>query len=409
MSTSNTTPERYIGLDIHKHYFVAVGLTEDLETVLGPHRVQINRLEGWAKAHLTSNDAVAVEMTTNTWQTYDVLLPIVHSVTVVHPPHVKLITRAQVKTDRLAALNLAKLHAKGLLPGIWVPDKEVRELRALIAQRRKMVKLASISKNRLHAVLHRHHLSLPEGRDPFSEEQRDWWLRLPVSTAEKVCLISDLDTLIFAQKQVKLLEKCLIELGAKDERLVYLLQLTGISLITAMTLLAGIGPIERFPSEKQLVGYAGLGARVHDSGQTIRTGRITKSGRRDIRAAIVETAWVAVMHDPHWKVEFDRLQKHLHRNKAIVAIARKMLVVVWHVLTKREAYRFADPCMVARKMLKHAYTLGKANRPAGQTTAQYVRNQLDLLGIGRELDSVTWGKVKKPIPLPPSSFLVNSG
>jgi hypothetical protein len=252
-------------------------------------------------------------------------------------------------------------------------------------------------------------LSLPEGRDPFSEEQREWWLRLPVSTAEKVCLISDLDTLIFAQKQVKLLEKCLAELGAKDERLVYLLQLTGISLITAMTLLAGIGHIERFPTDKQLVGYAGLGARVHDSGQTTRTGRITKAGRRDIRAAMVETAWVAVKHDPHWKAQFERLQKHLPRNKAIVAIARKLLVVVWHVLTKRAAYRFADPRMVARKMLKHAYTLGQANRPAGQSTAQYARNQLDLLGIGRELDSVTWGKVKKPIPLPPSSLLLKSG
>jgi transposase len=409
MSPSPTTPKRFIGLDIHKHYFVAVGLTEDLETVLEPQRVQMNRLEKWAKKHLTSEDAVAVEMTTNTWQTYDELLPIVHSVTVVHPPHVKLITRAQVMNDRLAAINLAKLHAKGLLPGIWVPTQEVRELRALVAQRKKMVRLAATSKNRLHAVLHRHHLSLPEQADPFSDAQRGWWLTLPLSTAEKICLISDLDTLIFAQKQVKLLENSLVELGAQDDRLVYLIQLTGVSLITAMTLLAGIGFIERFPSAKQLVGYAGLGARVHDSGQTTRTGRITKSGRRDIRAAMVETAWVAVKHDPHWKAEFKRLQKHLHHNKAIVAIARKLLVVVWHVLSKRQAYRFADPHMVARKLLQHAYRLGKDNRPQGQTTVQYVRTQLDLLKIGEGLVRISWGKVKNPIPLPPSSLLMESG
>jgi hypothetical protein len=112
MSPTNTIPKRYIGLDIHKHYFVAVGLTADLETVLGPQRVQMNRLEQWANKHLNDADAVVVEMTTNTWQVYDDLLPIVHSVTVVHPPHVKLITRAQVITDRLAALNLAKVSSK---------------------------------------------------------------------------------------------------------------------------------------------------------------------------------------------------------------------------------------------------------------------------------------------------------
>lgn len=404
MSASSTTPKRFIGLDIHKHYFVAIGLTEGLETVLGPQRVQMNRLEKWAQKHLTAEDAVAVEMTTNTWQVHDELLPIVYSVTVVHPPHVKLITRAQVMNDRLAAHNLARLHAKGLLPGIWVPDDEVRDLRALVAQRRKMVRLAAISKNRLHAVLHRHHLSLPENVDPFAQEQRDWWIALPLSSAEKVCVISDLDTLSFAQGQIKMLENSLVELGGQDDRLVYLVQLTGISLIGAMTLLAAIGPIERFSSDKQLVGYAGLGARIHDSGQTTRTGRITKAGRRDLRAAMVESAWVAVRHDPHWKAEFERLQKHLPRNKAIVAIARKLLVVVWHVLSKRQAYRFADPEMVARKLFQHAYRLGKHNRPKGQTTAQYVRCQLDRLGIGQNMEKVSWGKAKDRLSLPPSSL-----
>ncbi len=84
----------------------------------------------------------------------------------VHPPHVALIVRAQVKTDTRAALAQAQLHAKGLLPAVWVPPVPVREQRATVAQRAKFTRLATQAKNRLHAALHRHHRLLPEG-DPF--------------------------------------------------------------------------------------------------------------------------------------------------------------------------------------------------------------------------------------------------
>jgi transposase len=73
-----------------------------------------------------------------------------------HPPHVALITRSQVMTDKIAASILTRLLAKGLLVGIWVPPQEIRELRGLVAQRQKMTRLATQAKNRLHAVIQRH-------------------------------------------------------------------------------------------------------------------------------------------------------------------------------------------------------------------------------------------------------------
>jgi transposase len=76
----------------------------------------------------------------------------------------------------------------------------------------------------------------------------------------------------------------------------------------------------------------GLGTRVHDSGMTTRTGKITKAGRRDLRVALVEAAHVVANSHPHWKAELARLEPRLGRNRAIVAIARKLLVTVWHVL-----------------------------------------------------------------------------
>lgn len=142
---------------------------------------------------------------------------------------------------------------------------------------------------------------------------------------------------------------------------------------------------------------------THDSGQTHRQGRITKAGRRDIRAAMVEAAQTACRLHPHWQAELARLEPRLGRNKAIVAIARKLLVAVWHVLTKECGDRFAKAEAIARKLAKYAYTIGKDNRPSRQTVAKYVRGQLDRLGIGVEMDAIRWKS--KRIDLPPSRLI----
>ena len=149
---------------------------------------------------------------------YDDLLPHVASVTVVHPPHVALIVRAQVKTDRKAALALAQLHAAGLLPGIWVPPVAVRELRALIAQRAKMSKLVTQAKNRLQSLLHRYHILPPEGLELYAPDVRAWWLLLPLTPLEKVRVQCDLDTLAFAKGQVTRLEQAIAEQAAARRR-----------------------------------------------------------------------------------------------------------------------------------------------------------------------------------------------
>src|SRR5688572_29246070 len=177
--------KRYIGLDVHKHYLVALGVDEDLNVVLPARRVELSHLESWMKKSLSRQDEVVLEMTTNTWQLYDELCAYAGSVLVVHPPHVALITRSQVMNDKIAASILARLLAKGLLVGIWIPPQEIRELRGLVAQRKKMTGLATQAKNRLHAVLQRHHLVPPEG-NLFHAAQQRWWLALPLGPLEKV-------------------------------------------------------------------------------------------------------------------------------------------------------------------------------------------------------------------------------
>ena len=216
-------------------------------------------------------------------------------------------------------------------------------------------------------------------------------------------MVSDLDTLEFARKQVEQIEACLKQKSAQDERIPLLIQLPGVTMLTAMTILAAIGDVTRFPTSKKLVGYAGLGTHVHDSGMTHSSGRITKAGRRDLRRAMVNAANHAVEHHPHWKAELGRLEPHLGRSKAIVSIARKLLVAVWHVLTEQVADRFADPQNVARSFLNHAYKVHVRNLPKEQSAAAFAREQLDRLGLGKDLQKISRGS--KLIQLPPSRLL----
>jgi transposase len=406
--------KRYIGLDVHKHYLIALGVDEDLNVVLPARRVELSHLESWMKKILTHQDTVVLEMTTNTWQLYDELCVYAGSVLVVHPPHVALITRSQVMNDKIAASILARLLAKGLLVGVWVPPQEIRELRGLVAQRKKMTNMATQAKNRLHAVLQRHHLSPPQG-NPFGATNQEWWQSLPIGKLEKLNLQSDLETLQFAERQVNRMTEIMEGMAAEQQPIGRLLHLAGFGVVTAVTVWAAIGDIQRFTEPRYLVGYAGLGTKVHDSGMTTRTGKITKAGRRDLRTVLIEAAQVVANSHPHWKAEFARLEPRLGHNtpalaggarEAIVAIARKLLVAVWYILAQRKTDRFAQPEAIAQKFLKFAYQLGKENRPPGQSAAQFVRQRLDALQLGQELTSVAWGS-KKPIPLPPSTNKVS--
>jgi transposase len=233
--------QRWIGLDIHKAYFVAVGVNAEKDVVLGPHKILNEQLETWMEKHLQVTDAVVMEMTTNTYIFHDTLVGHVGSVIAVHPPNVLLVTGVRVKTDKKAAQTLAQLHAVGMLSGVWIPPVEVRELRAVIAQRAKMVRLATQAKNRLNAMLHKTHRKRP--LQAFKPEGRAWWVSLPLTT---------LETLAFAEKQVKDIEEVLSQEAAKDKRVPLLTQLPGVAMLTALTILAAIGPIERFKDAKHL-------------------------------------------------------------------------------------------------------------------------------------------------------------
>jgi hypothetical protein len=187
---------------------------------------------------------------------------------------------------------------------------------------------------------------------------------------------------------------------ASDQRIPLLIQIPGVALLTAVTILAAVGTITRFPDPSHLVGYAGLGARVHASGERYTTGGITKAGRRDLRSAMVTAANIAAMHHPYWKKELERLEVRLGRSRAVVAIARKLLITVWHIMRREVVDKHHDPRDIACSLFKLAYAVKVRNLPDKQSAIQFTRNQMDRLGIGADIETIPWGT--KNVKLPPS-------
>lgn len=381
--------ERFVALDVHKHYVMVAALDTAQQVVLAPRKLSLERFVEWAPAHLQPTDQVVLEATTNAWTLYDLLAPLVQEVKIAHPLFVKLISSARVKTDTRDTLHLARLLAAGLIPEVWVPPAPVRDLRVLVAHRQRLVRGRTQAANRLHSVLHAHQIAPPPGR-LGQAGQAVWWDQLALSSIERLRVQQDLTLLQTAEHLILEVDAELARLSTQDpwkELTPFLMHLPGFAVVTSMTVLAAIGDITRFPSAKKLVGYSGLGASVHASGQTYHTGSITKQGRRELRTVLVEAAWSAVDHHPYWHAQFERLVPSLGKGKAIVAIARKLLVVVWHVLTHQVADWQADRPLVTRKLQRWGAFHGLAKQQ-GLSTGAFARQLLDRLGLGTSATAV---------------------
>lgn len=404
MASPAAQPQRFVALDTHKHYIVPAAVDQQKAVVLQPCRVDLHRFDAWMATHLKPTDAVVIEAGPNTWDVYDRVQPHVASVIVAHPYRVRAISSARVKTNARDALILAQLLAANLIPEVWVPPHEVRDLRSLVAQRTRLVRQRTQARNRLQAILHRHNVAAPDG-DAFAPAARPFWEALRLGTVETLCVRQDLVLLDTLQPLIDQAEAALLQQSTCSpwsDQVAYLLQVSGVAVINAMTLLSAIGPVERFPTPGQLVSYAGLGASVYDSGETHRTGRITKQGRRELRTAMVEIAWVAVERDPHWQAVFARLSLRMVPGKAIVAVARKMLVMIWHLLTHHQADHHADVQKVANKLMTWAEALRREGRH-GLSIAEFTRQELSRLNLGQQTDTISrWGRI---VRLPPAAAL----
>ena len=248
----------------------------------------------------------------------------------VHPLQCKAIASARLKNDKVDAAILAQLLRADLLPEAWIAPPEVRQLRALLRHRVQLVRLRTLLRNRVHAVLADHGYGRPEGC--WSGPGRAWLARLdlPAISAE---VIQDALALIDAVESViGRLDAEIRGRARSDPRVEVLTQLPGVGPFTALVLLAEIGDITRFASARKLASWAGLTPTVRGSDRTVRHGHISKQGSAWVRWILCEAAQKARRH-PDFAASYQAIAGRRGTKIATTAIARKLLTRAYHLLT----------------------------------------------------------------------------
>jgi len=341
-----------VGVDIHKASGFAV-VKDDGGRVVESFTFRNDRCgigEFVGRIAAFRDVRVAVESSGNFWvRLYEALEERGISVVLSNPSKTRAIAEAKIRTDRLDASTLADLLRAGLVAESYVPPKRVRDCRALLRYRVSLVQERTRVKNRVHALLDKHEISVGF-TDLFGGRGRRWLrgLRLPGNDGMVLRLaleeIDKLDALIGE------VSRAVAKEAVKDPRVELLLGFKGIDYYTAMVVLCEIGDINRFSSARKLVRWAGLCPSLHQSGSSRRMGKIIKQGNKWVRWALVQAAHQAARHDARLQVFFERVASRRGVQKAIVAVARKMLVSIYYVLKRGEPYRGEDSRLRWRKV-----------------------------------------------------------
>ncbi len=360
---------RSIGMDVHRD-FSEIAIAEDgVVRAAGRIATTPQALELFAQS-LAPDDQVAIEATANALAIARIIEPHVRRVVLANPKAVRETSR-RAKTDKIDAKVLAQLLAVGFLDRVWAPDEAARTRRQLISRRGAMVRQRTREKNQIHAVLQRQLVKRPPMSDVFGVKGRVWLAEqvdgLPLD--ERLTVGAGLRQIDFTEAELAELDKILAADALSDPDAMRLMTLPGVSAVTAIALLAAIGDIGRFKTPRHLVGYLGLDPRVRQSGnEPARHGRISKQGPGDVRGLLVEAAWHAARTVGPLRAFHSRLAARRGANIATVAVARKLVIITWHVLSRGENYAFMRPALHAEKIRKLELAIG-APRQRGKKLA----------------------------------------
>lgn len=249
----------------------------------------------------------------------------------------------RVKTDRRDSSKLAFFLAKGLLKRVWVPTPEECGHRQVVRRRRQLVNDRVRTQNRIKAELQLYGLPFPPIKGKWSRtfvehlgclQLGDRWLQESFQR-----LLEEYD---FLCQQIERQTRLLKELAQTDkyrQRVQRLRTIPGIGLIAAMEILLELQDVARFRRAEQLAAYVGLTPSQYSSGEQVRMGRITRIGKPALRGVLVEAAWRLMGKDPVIRQHYEQLKARAGAKRAIVAVARKLLLCSRRLLLDGQSYR----------------------------------------------------------------------
>src|ERR687897_899181 len=311
---------RCIGLDVHREFAQVAIWEAGLVRQAGRIELTPEGLRAFADS-LCVSDEVALEATGNTHAIARLLEGHVGRVVVSNPQKTRAIAEAKVKTDKVDAAVLAGLLAADYLPAVWLPDEATFALRRQVTRRAHIVRQRTRLKNQIQSILHRNLVPRCPAADLFGNKGR-------------------------------------------------LLTIPGVDATVALAIVAAVGDFGRFSSPQRLVSYLGLNPRVRQSGgQPAQHGRITKQGRAHARGMLVEAAWAAAKTPGPLRAFYERVRARRGMQVAVVATARKLATLCWHLVVKGEDYAFARPSLTDKKLRALQLRAGMPPRRGQKGTA----------------------------------------
>lgn len=321
---------RDIGVDLHRNRFTTCTRTEN-----GRHYMRtwsLKDIGAYAKT-LRPDDRIAVEVTGNTRLFVEAVASQVGKVSVVNPMQFKVISKSVSKTDENDAKTLALFLSKDMLPEVRMKDKQYARVASLAQTRDKLVKLRTVLKNKINNMLSavginrdRESLSSDKGLQKVLGMVFD-----PVTDLELSVLVEQIRSL---NKSIAKLEKAIDDEGSKLPGHKNIKSIKGIGGLGAGILLSVIGNVNDFPDVGRLASYFGIVPRVANSNETQRSGRITKRGSKLGRTTLVQCALIAKRYSPYLSDHYERIKARRGTGKAIIALARKFLNVIYNTLVE---------------------------------------------------------------------------
>lgn len=279
------------------------------------------------------------------WYVYaDLLQNLGCDVHLAHPMKVKAIASARIKTDEIDASVLCDLLRGNLLPEAYFSPKEVRSWKEVVRHRASVMNLRKQTKNKIHAILHKQAMEHPYS-NLFGVAGVRWLRSLTPPEPFATNLTDLLDCVEYLNEKVKMAEERVEVLVEHHPQAELLTTIPGISYVSALTIVSEIGDIGRFPNAKKLCGYAGIVPSTYSSGGKTAHGRITKTGSKWLRYVMIEVAQHQQLckKTPGFGSYYLKMKKRKGTNPATVATARKLLAVIWRMLTENRPFSVNPP------------------------------------------------------------------
>lgn len=289
--------------------------------------------------------------------------------------------KPEKKNDLEDCRRILRMHRIGELPAIHVLDSRTRALRDLLRQRMFVTRKITSFRNRTHFQVDRLGLRLPNS-ELFGAEKTDP-SKLDIGRADMVQIASNQRIIEALETEEKALEAELVKVLAVTTEIRTVLTVPGVGFILASTMVLEIGAISRFLAMENLTAYAGLVPRLDISDGEEGPVRCRKHCNKNLRWAAIEAARHAIQCDAAMRQRYlrrlgcpEEMATKERRGKAVVAVARHLLEVVWCMLTRGEVYRTMQSTVPEKKMRKITLK-GKAYKiPEAETLAEKVGKTL---------------------------------